>query len=183
VPNRFIKAVFDGWQLSDITTFESGAPLAITMSESPTVNFAGGGDGSRPLMLASPTLPSGQRNVNSWYSVAAFGEPIAMSPSSCTTAGCPPVTVANIGDMPYMAVRGPGVNNWNTSAFKNFTLKERYIFQLRAEAYNTFNHTQFSGVGQSIQFNASGVNTTAAAGTITSARDARFLQLALRLRF
>ena len=91
--------------------------------------------------------------------------------------------MANIGDMPYTSVRGPGVNNWNTSAFKNFTLKERFRFQLRGEAYNTFNHTQFSSVGQSIQFNAAGVNTTAAAGTATAARDARFLQVALRLMF
>ena len=52
-------------------------------------------------------------------------------------------------------------------------------FQLRWEAYNTFNDTQFSGVGTSIQYNAAGQNTTAAAGTITSARD----PLALRLLF
>jgi len=147
------------------------------------VNFVGGGDGSRPLMVANPNLPSSQRSVNTWYNVGAFMEPIAMSPSLCTTAGCPAPTVANIGDMPATSVRGPGVNDWETSVFKNFTVKERFRFQLRGEAYNTFNHTQFSGVGTSIQFNAAGVNQTAAAGTITSARDARYLQLALRLMF
>jgi len=183
LPNRFIKAVFDGWQVSDITSFITGQELGISMSESPTVNFVGGGDGSRPLMVANPNLPSSQRSVNTWYNVGAFMEPIAMSPSLCTTAGCPAPTVANIGDMPATSVRGPGVNDWETSVFKNFTVKERFRFQLRGEAYNTFNHTQFSGVGTSIQFNAAGVNQTAAAGTITSARDARYLQLALRLMF
>jgi hypothetical protein len=106
-----------------------------------------------------------------------------MSPSACNAAGCPAVTIANIGDMPAMAMRGPGVNNWNTSLFKNFRLKERYHFQLRMEASNTFNHTQFSGAGTSIQYNASGANTTTAAAAITSARDPRYLQLAMRVTF
>ncbi len=183
LPNPLAKALFDGWQLSDITSFISGAPLAISMSTSPSVNFTGGGDGARPLMVGNPNLPSDQRNVNVWYNVAAFGEPVPINPASCTKAGCPAVTVANIGDMPATAIRGPGVNNWNTSVFKNFTVGERLKFQLRAEAYNTFNHTQFSGVGTAIQFNAKGVNQTAAAGTITSTRDPRYLQLALRLNF
>jgi hypothetical protein len=183
LPNAFVKAVFDGWQISDTTSFISGAPLAVTMSESPSVNFAGGGDLSRPLMVGNPNLPGGQRGVNNWFNVAAFAEPIPMSPSSCNAAGCPPVTIANIGDMPSMPIRGPAVNNWNTSVFKNFRVKERYSFQLRMEAYNTFNHTQFDKVGTSVQYNAAGINNTAAFGTITSARDPRYLQLALRMWF
>ncbi len=90
------------------------------MSTSPSVNFTGGGDGARPLMIADPNLPAGQRTVNAWYNLAAFKEPTPMSPSACNAAGCPPPTLANIGDMPAMAIRGPGVNNWNTSVFKNF---------------------------------------------------------------
>jgi hypothetical protein len=183
LPNPIIKAVFDGWQLSDITSFISGAPLAVSIGTSPSVNFVGGGDGSRPIMLANPNLPSGQRSVNTWYNVAAFGEPVPVAPGSCTSAGCPALTIQNIGDMPAMPIRGPGVNNFQTSVFKNIRIKERLNVQLRMEAYHTFNHTQFSGVGTSIQYNAAGVNTTAAAGTITSARDPRYLQLALRMMF
>ena len=80
------------------------------------------------------------------------------------TGVCPALTLANIGDAPQMPIRGPGVNNWNTSLFKNFDVKERLHFQFRAEAYNTFNHTQFSTVNTSLTFNASGVNTNAQAG-------------------
>jgi hypothetical protein len=75
------------------------------------------------------------------------------------------------------------MNNWNTSLFKNFTIKERLRFQFRAEAYNTFNHTQFSGVDNTITFNAAGVNTRTSSGNITSARDPRYMQFALRLMF
>src|SRR5690348_8916188 len=101
-------------------------------------------------MVGNPALPGGQRSVAHWYNIAAFAEPIAMSPSACNAAGCPPVTIANIGDAPATQFRGPGVNNWNTSLFKNFIIHERFRFQLRGEAYNTFNHTQYSGVGTSI---------------------------------
>ena len=53
----------------------------------------------------------------------------------------------------------------------------------RAEAYNTFNHTQFSGVDTTITYNAAGVNTRASTGNLTSARDPRYMQLAFRLTF
>ena len=66
------------------------------------------------------------------------------------------MTVANLGNMPLYPFRGPGVNNWNTSLFKNVQSKERLRVQFRAEAYNTFNHTQFDTVDTTITFNAAG---------------------------
>ena len=85
--------------------------------------------------------------------------------------------------MPRLALRGPGTNNWNTSLFKNFKVKERVNFQFRAEAYNTFNHTQFSSVNTTMTFNAAHVNTNAAAGQDSAARNPRVMQFALRLTF
>jgi hypothetical protein len=85
--------------------------------------------------------------------------------------------------MPEAPIRGPGMNNWETAVYKNFSIKEKATVQFRAEAYNTFNHTQFSAVNVGLTYNAAGVNTNAAAGNITSTRDPRYLQLALRIRF
>jgi hypothetical protein len=183
VNNKLVGAMFDGWQVSDITTFESGAPLGVAMGTNPAVNFTGGGDPIRALMVGNPVLSGSAQNFNSWFNVAAYGEPTPINPKSCTTSGCPAITVQNIGDAPTYQFRGPGVSNWNTSLFKNFTIKERFRFQFRAEAYNTFNHTQYSKVNTTITFNAAGVNTNAAAGQITEARDPRIMQLALRMIF
>jgi hypothetical protein len=183
LPNPAIGVLFDGWQVADITSFIAGRPLSVTMTTSPTVNFFGNGDGARPLIVGNPNLPSSQRTFNQWFNVAAFAEPTPIPASACTTAGCPPVTPANIGDSPTMPIRSPGTNNWSTSLFKNFTIKERLNLQFRAEAYNTFNHTQFSGVDTTIQYNAKGQNIRASAGQITSARDPRVMQFALRLIF
>jgi len=102
LPNPVVKALFDGWQVSDITTLKSGARQGISFSESPSVNFLGGGDAARTLMVANPNLPSGQRTFNEFFNTAAFAEPIPMSPSSCTVNGCPAPTIANLP----LAIRG-----------------------------------------------------------------------------
>jgi hypothetical protein len=172
--------MFDGWQVSDISSFIAGKPSTISMGTSPGVNFTGGGDPVRALVVGNP---NGPKTFNQWFNVAAFAEPYAVNPKTCTASGCPPMTWVNFGDAPVMPIRLPGTNNWNTSLFKNFDVRERFHFQFRAEAYNTFNHTQYSGVNTTITFNAAGVNTNAQAGQVTSTRDPRVMQLALRLMF
>jgi hypothetical protein len=180
VKNKLVGIVFDGWQVVDVTSFISGAPSTISMGTSPSVNFVGGGDPVRALMVGDP---NGPKTFNQWFNVSAFAEPVAINPKLCTNSGCPQMTWVNFGDAPIMPIRLPGVNNWNTALLKNFSFRERWKFTFRAEAYNTFNHTQFSSVNTTITFNASGVNTNAQAGQVTAARNPRIMQLALRLQF
>lgn len=64
--------------------------------------------------------------------------------------------------------------------FKNFPIYERLTFQLRAEAFNLFNHANPSNP------NSSGTPQlgTASFGTITSTQtDPRVLQLAGKINF
>jgi hypothetical protein len=57
--------------------------------------------------------------------------------------------------------------------------------QLRVEAYNAFNHTQFSNTNLGLKpvWDRSGTQTASDFGKVNSARDSRILQLALRLSF
>ncbi|HYL72760.1 MAG TPA: TonB-dependent receptor [Bryobacteraceae bacterium] len=180
LPNRVVRAVADGWQIADITSFIPGKPLSITMNNSPSVNFTGGGDGAVPVLLGDPT---GQRTFDQYFNVAALAKPIPVSPASCTASGCSPMTYLNFGNTPRYPIRGPGTNNWNLSVFKNFSIREKVHFQFRAEAYNAFNHTQFDGVDTTVTFNAAGQQTRASSGQLNSSRDPRIMQLALRLSF
>jgi hypothetical protein len=41
-------------------------------------------------------------------------------------------------------IRTPGLNNWNLSVFKSFSLRENKTLQYRIEFYNAFNHRQYS---------------------------------------
>jgi hypothetical protein len=181
--SKAVSAILGGWQVSDITTFESGAPQGISFSESPSVNFLGGGDPARTLIVGNPNLPSGQRTFNEWFNTSTFAEPVPVSPSACNAAGCPSPQLVNLGDAPESPIRGPGVNNWNTSLYKDVMIKERVRAQFRAEAYNTFNHTQYSTVGSSMTFNAQGQNTNTQFGQVTATRNPRYMQLAIRLTF
>ncbi|MDW8130894.1 MAG: hypothetical protein RMI94_10125, partial [Bryobacterales bacterium] len=79
---------------------------------------------------------------------------------------------------------GPGVNNWDIAIAKRIPLfsEERYL-QFRTEMFNAWNHTQFSSVDSSFRFDPQGVNQNANVGAFTAARDARIIQLSLKLYF
>ena len=91
--------------------------------------------------------------------------------------------VGTLGDPSKTLIRGPGIENWDISLVKGIPIRERVQMQLRVEMYNAFNHTQFSALNQTAQFNAAGAQTNAQFGQYTAAQNPRIMQWALRLRF
>ncbi|HEX7894106.1 MAG TPA: hypothetical protein VF447_07940 [Terriglobales bacterium] len=83
--------------------------------------------------------------------------------------------VPGFGNLHQFGLRGPGRDNWNLSIFKNFAVGERTRFELRAEAFNIWNHTQFRNVDTNVN--------SATAGQVTSAFDPREFQLGAKLVF
>ena len=70
-----------------------------------------------------------------------------------------------------------GLNNWDMIVTKKTPLSgERANLELRFEAFNAFNHTQFNDVDTNLL-------NTATFGKFTSAREARILQLGARISF
>jgi hypothetical protein len=67
--------------------------------------------------------------------------------------------------------------------FKNIGLGARRTLQLRWEAYNVFNHTQFNSVDLSPRFDAQGNQTNASFGRVTSTRAPRTMQGSVRFSF
>ncbi len=80
-----------------------------------------------------------------------------------------------LGDGGRGTIIGPGVNNWDFSLQRYFSLKEAMSLQFRAEFFNAFNHAQFVGLGMT----ANDPNF----GRITSARNPRYIQFGLKLNF
>src|SRR5262249_6662409 len=92
---------------------------------------------------------------------------------------------------------GPGINEWDMSLQKQFSIKERVRLQFRADAFNAFNHTQFSVINSTVNFaslsncapthlylNAAGtVHTLTALATGNGSRSPRIMQLVIRLQF
>lgn len=77
----------------------------------------------------------------------------------------------------------PRIRDLTDTLFKNVPIRETIHLQLRLEAYNAFNHTQFSWIDTTARFDASGNLTNTTFGQITQSRTPRQVQLALRLSF
>ncbi len=148
-------ALLGGWQLSGISTFQSGLPFTVTVSGD---RAAVGGGTQRPNMVGRPHEGRGS-SLDRYFNIAAF----ALQP------------MATFGNAAPNSVRGPGINNWDFSVFKNLHWQEKWRLQVGAEFFNFFNHPQFEGVGS--------VVGSATYGRVTSARDPRIVQLRAKLSF
>ncbi len=89
------------------------------------------------------------------------------------------------GNVSRGSLRGPGLVDVDTSLFKKFRISERWNVQLRAEAFNIFNHSNFAFPNQIVfEGNSSSYRYSDSAGAITNtATTSRQLQLALKLLF
>ena len=73
--------------------------------------------------------------------------------------------------------------NWDLSFIKNTRILERTNLQFRAEMFNFVNHVNLGIPNTSFSPGPDGRNQSGAFATITSARDARTIQMALKLSF
>jgi len=85
------------------------------------------------------------------------------------------------GNVARGSLRGPGLVNVDMSLFKKFTISEKLNLQFRAEAFNLFNHANFSYPNE-VVFNASAISPSAGVITQTNGTS-RQLQFALKLLF
>jgi hypothetical protein len=198
VGNTALRGVLGGWQVSGLTRFQSGSPLSLnatlktgcslpapapcaaTTTNAFGADITGGGDGWRAVITGDPKLPGNQQTVDHWFDASVFTPP-ALAQQVTDMAGVQRVLAA--GNVGRTFGRGPGMLNTDLALFKNIGLAGRLKAQLRAEAYNVFNHTQFDTVDVAPAWDQSGVQTNPSFGKVTGARDPRIIQLALRLSF
>jgi hypothetical protein len=95
---------------------------------------------------------------------------------------------AVMGNLGRNTTREPGEFNIDLAIARTFPLRERLRLEIRAEAFNFLNHTNFNGpnTGLSVQADArtgQAIFNSPGFGLITSAKSARFLQLVMRIEF
>src|SRR5215471_3365752 len=156
-----------GWQWNGIVTAQGGFPLT------PVIGFNNSGTGDtnvtdvpnwNPNFKGSAVLGT----VDHWFDPKAFTLP----------------TPGTFGNASRGAFRGPGLVNVDTSFFKKFSITERVSLQLRAEAFNLFNHSNFFYPNQIVfAGNSASYTYSDSAGQITAAATSRQIQLALKLLF
>ena len=180
-----------GWNIQGIASFVSGSPSTINPLFLYDVSGTNGAGGPTTVNISGNLiLPSGKRikpapgQPPQYLNTAAISLP-AGGPGTCTTTSGP--ASCGLGNASLTAdFYGPGINNWNVSLFKNFPLGkvESRQFQLRLETYNTFNHTQFSGVNSFLLVSPFGALPGATQfGQYSGAQAARILVIAGKVYF
>lgn len=166
---RPLKWVLDNWQVSGMTTMQSGSPFTPGFGLRNAEEWTGSSEGARVDVIGNPNLPKSERTFDRWFNTAAFAMP----------------KKGTFGNAGVNIMRNPGIHNWDISITKRIPLgsEERWM-QFRTELFNAWNHTQYSGLGTGTQFdNATGQQLSPTFGTVTSTRDPRLIQLSLKLYF
>ena len=166
--NPVAQRVLDGWQMSGIASFVSGAPLGVGYSTTVSTDITGSPtDGARIVVTGNPVLPKSERTFSRNFRTEVFRLPAR----------------GTYGNAAKNLIRGPGINNWDIAVFKNVMIREPFRFQFRTEFYNAFNHTQFSGLDAAARFDPAGNQVNQRFGEYTAARNPRQIQFALRVSF
>ena len=161
----FLKYAAAGWQISGIVSIATGLPFNESDS---TVGLDYGGlgffgssqAGARGDQVCNPNA-NAPHTLLQWFDTSCFANV--------------PTGVVRPGNAGRNTIFGPGYQNWDMSAMKNFHFTESRYLQLRGEFFNIFNHTNFASL--------SATRLAATYGQITATRDPRIVQLALKLYF
>ena len=169
----FAGKALGGWELSGIVEYRTGIPFTPTTS---SFDPAGLGfvpalvAGGRPNVLCDANA-NAPHTLQQYFNTACF-----QANPTVTTSG-----VANvIGNGGRGVIDGPPTTRFDFTLSKNFQLRESMKLQLRAEAFNVFNHTNF----QSFVASPSALNVTSTNfGQIGVVRDPRTIQLGAKFIF
>jgi hypothetical protein len=159
------REILGGWEFSGITTAETGTPVNVSYTGPDTLGL--GGDTSNRPNLASGSVNYTKQGLQ-WFNKNSFSDPIAPWAGGKNQG---------FGDARKDSVVGPGLLNFNWSLFKTIHFMKGSVpsLELRFEAFNVFNHTNFTGVDA----NSADGNF----GEVTSAYGARSLQLGAKFHF
>ena len=161
----FVGKLLGGWQVSGIASYQTGTPYTIT---SATYDPSGIGfipsavAGGRPQLLCDPNV-GGAQTVAQWFNTACFAAQNATG-------------IQNVaGSAGRGIILGPPTKKLDTTVSKNIKFNESMRLQLRAEAFNVLNLQNWRLAGTP---NLS--RTALTFGQITSFRDARVMQFAVK---
>jgi hypothetical protein len=141
----WVNWIAAGWAVSGITNFVTGLPVTLTESDDNSFTGTQGGEaqidlpdfaGGKVLQTTNP------RKGGTYFNTSLFA----------------PEALGTIGSSRRRFFHGPGLNNWDMALLKDTKLTESKSLQFRFEAFNVFNHAQFSAN------NSSGFGTVGSSG-------------------
>ena len=164
--NRTLRAVATGWLLAGSWRANVGASLTATMTTD--VQLSGTG-GQRPNQILADPLCANP-SASCWINPAAFATPA-------------PGTLGNLG---RSSIPGPGFWEIDMALSRDFRIRERQTFEIRAEAFNLTNSFRAgiaSGASAGAQTATLTQQNSPQFGQILNALDPRIMQVAAKFVF
>jgi hypothetical protein len=171
-----LHSVLGGWQISDLTSFQTGTPFSV-------INGAFGDNaGTGNTVSAATSYPDIVGPINGHVALrhpaGVQGPRLYNSDAFVQPQG---LTYGNAG---RNVLNMPSRTNFDMGLFKNFAIRESMHFEFRAEAFNVFNHTQWSAIDTSSCYVTATEDCSASTFlTATAAHNPRILQLAAKFIF
>ena len=155
--NGLANTVLGGWEVSGVTSFQSGAPFTIingfdrnadglATADRPDIGNPNAPHNTRAVVVPTGTCSTGLRNPDSLQCVSANDVFLVQG------LGLP-----NAKTIGRNTERSNWTKNFDMNLFKVFRFTERLKLEYRIEAFNVFNHPQFTGVpGRNVVSTAAG---------------------------
>ena len=160
-----------GWALNGISTFQTGSPVQIKETDDQSLAGANG------TIIDEPNFSNN-------------GSPLFLdkNPRHCriSNGNCQGYFNSNyftreplgqFGDSPPEFFVGPGSQDWDMALVKDTEIHGATSLQIRAEAYNVFNHANFGNPDGNFS------DGPGSFGYVSSAGAARVMQVAMKLLF
>ncbi len=129
--SRALQLIAGDWQLSPILALHTGSYFTVTSGVDTALNGIGG---QRPNLIGSTPYCATQ-TYTCWLNLSAFGSNTPGQPGAVA-----PGTFGNLG---YDNVLGPGYFDVDVALARKFRVRESQNIEIRAEAFNLQNRTNF----------------------------------------
>jgi hypothetical protein len=193
------KLLTKGWSLYPIVTWRTGFPLDVLSGLSTHGGDPGpSGDGQAHYVRAD-LVGNGVTtyNAHTYQTINGQAGNFYFNPNNFSNARANALDAASqtdpasligqftYGSFPRNALRGPGFINTDLSIAKHlYFFGEKLDAELRGDAFNVFNHTNFANPDTNITGNTFGtISSVVGANSNTNPTGPRIIQVALHLRF
>jgi hypothetical protein len=153
-----------GWSVAGIFNYQGGLPFTPELSFNPSNN----GDTTNPVR---PSLnPNFHGNIITGNPNQYFGPTAFIVPQAGT-----------YGNVQRNSMTGPAATELDTSLYKTVHLAERLNLQLRGDAFNILNHSNFNTPNLVIYSSATSAPSSTAGLITSTSTTSRQLQVSARL--
>ena len=159
--NKVVDLLLGGWNLSGVTTFQTGLPFNPTLENYGPGTQPNVGPNNRPDKGSADPFSGASKDRNQWF-VGGVGTAF-LFPASNT-----------FGNYPIGVLFGPHFIQQDFAIMKAFHLTERVAFTLRLDSNNIFNHTNLNLPNSDVQSSTAGQITNTAFNGLATMRKLQY---------